>query len=81
MTEANTYGGKAIASLTDRQLLIAEEDVANCLLRAYQSPASAPVQMGEDGPVTDKGRYGAYFDKMSAPVNAIHAEKERRANG
>jgi hypothetical protein len=71
------YGGKLITDLTDRQLALAEEDVANCLLRAFAAPEIAPVQSGEGGP--DKGRYGAYFESMKEMALAIHAEKERRA--
>lgn len=76
----SAYGGKPIASLTDHQLALAEDDVANCLLRAYEAPASAAVQVSENGLVTDSGRYGKYFESLSDLAAAIQAEKEGRAN-
>jgi hypothetical protein len=75
-----TYGGKSIARLTDRQLAIAETDVANCLLRAYAAPATGAVQLDAQGnAMTDRSRYGVYFARMSDLANAIQAEKGRRA--
>lgn len=73
------YGGKPIATLTDRQLELAEEDVANCLLHAYAAPKIGPVQKDADGkPVTDHSRYTKYFQSLSDQANAIQEEKARR---
>jgi hypothetical protein len=81
------YGGKPMATLTDRQLELAEEDVANCLLHAYAAPKLGPVQKDADGnvqkdasgnPVTDHSRYTKYFQSLSDQANAIQEEKARR---
>lgn len=61
------WGGKLVAGLTDRGLSLAETDVANCLLRAYEAPDPA-----------DEPKYRQYFEKMSDLANAIQAEKVRR---
>jgi hypothetical protein len=65
----SAYGGKSIASLTDQQLALAEDDVGNCLLRAYASPDAGIDQ-----------KYVTYFESLSALAAAIQVEKEARAN-
>jgi len=62
-----SWGGKPLADLSDKILLIAEADVANCLIRAYDAPD-----------VPHEPKYRVYFDKMSALANAIAAEKVKR---
>lgn len=63
------WAGKLLTDLTDKLLSMAEDDVGNCLLRAYDAPD-----------VPHDPKYRDYFDKMSVLANAIAAEKERRAN-
>ena len=76
-----SYGGKPLSELGDKRLALAEEDVANCLLRAHAAPATAAVQLDESGSeIADKGRYGTYFERMQELAVAIAVEKARRAN-
>lgn len=57
------YACKPISSLTDRQLALAEIDVANCLARVDAA--------GE-------GKYPAYRTSLEDQAAAIAEEKERR---
>jgi hypothetical protein len=58
------YASKPITSLTDRQLALAETDVANCLARVNAAPS---------------GAYQQYKASLEQQAAAIDAEKEKRA--
>jgi hypothetical protein len=59
------YRTKLISTMSDRELDLAEEDIANCLLRAYEAPKDE--------------KYVRYFEGLSGQANAIQVEKGRRA--